>query len=427
MSDAQRIDAARGWRMVLRRTAALLAGETAARFVGFLVVLLLARRLEPSAFGLVTLGLTLVGWFAWVVDSGTEVLNVREVARRPARFAEIAEQVLGLRLALSLVSAVVFVVGVEVFARSDYTKDTVVLFALLLPAIAINLRWMALGVGGSRGIAAGNIAGRVVVLAGVLLFIEDESSVQRVPFLETAGELAYGLVILTVAGRGLGRIRPRADLGIWWSTLRQSSPLMVGGLARATMFTFDVIVISLALGPAAVGIYGVALKPAFFAAGAVNLFTLSFLSAFSATHPDESAALHRRALRSAFLGAVLLAGGLTAASPLVPVFFGESYAAGVPVLAILAWRIPLVVLNGMYTTVLIAHDRQKTLMRNSVLAAVPVLAVQLVAIIEFGLEGAAVASIIGVGILFALNYWSVTRYEPLLGAAGIARLRRRRD
>lgn len=421
MTEKSQIDAAQGWRMILRRSAALLAGEASARFVGFLVVLLLARRLEPSAFGVVTLGLALVGWFSFVVDSGTEVLNVREVARRPARFTEIAEQVLGLRIALALASACVFVAGVELFAKSAYTRDTVVLFALLLPAIAVNLRWMALGVGGSRGIAAGNIAGRVVVLAGVLLLVDSEADVKTVPFLEAAGELAYGLIILAVAGHGLGKIRPRADLGVWRQMLGQSSPLMIGGVARATVSTFDVVLISLVLGPAAVGIYGVALRPALFAAGAVQLFTLSFLSAFSATLAAESVALHWRALRLAFLGAVVMAAALSAAAPLVPAVFGESYTDAVVVLAILAWRIPIVVLNGMYTTVLIAHDRQRTLMRNSVLAAVPIIAIDLVAILTFGLNGAAVASVVGVAMLFAVNYRSVVGYEPTLRIAPLSR------
>jgi len=66
------IDAQRSWRLIVRRSAALLAGEGVARIVGFLVVLLLARRLGPDGFGVLVLGLTLVAWFTFVVDSGTE-------------------------------------------------------------------------------------------------------------------------------------------------------------------------------------------------------------------------------------------------------------------------------------------------------------------------------------------------------------------
>ncbi len=419
MTDTLQIDAQRGWRMLLRRTAALLAGETAARAIGFVVVIVLARRLGPSGFGVVTLGLTLVTFFAYIVDSGTEVLNVREVARTPSRFREIAEQMLGLRLMLSAVAAVVFIAGVEIVAKSPFTRDTVVLFAVILPAIALNLRWMALGVGGSRGIAAGNIASRLVVLLGALLLVSDSADLKRVPFLEAAAELAYGLIVLGVVGSSVGVIRPRANLAVWRSTLRQSFPLTVGGVARATISTFDIIVISLALGPHDVGIYGVAAKPALFAAGAVALFSLSFLSTFSATAAGDAALLHGRALRISFIACVGMAAVLSAAAPLVPLVFGESYRDAVPVVAVIAWRIPVAVLGLMYTSVLIAHDRQTTVMWNSVVAVVPTVTFSLVAILLFGLIGAAVASIVAAGLLFVLNYRSVMRYDPTLRVAAM--------
>src|SRR5436309_14712319 len=108
-----------GWRVLLRSFSTLAAGETIARLVGLATVLLLARRLGAAGFGIVTLGLTLVGWFGLAVDSGTELLNVRDVARRPNEFREIASRVLGLRLTISLAAAGVFALGVELLARSD--------------------------------------------------------------------------------------------------------------------------------------------------------------------------------------------------------------------------------------------------------------------------------------------------------------------
>ena len=414
MSEAATVDAQRGWKMIGRRFAALFAGEGVARAVGFVLVLVLARRLQPDGFGVVTLGLTLVAWFTFVVDSGTELLTVRDIARTPDRFRQIADNVLGLRLALSLVAAVVFVVGVEVFARSVYTRDAVVLFALLLPAIALNLRWMVLGVGGSRGVAVGNVASRVLVLIGALLFVIDPSDVRRVPILETAGELLYALVILVYVSRRVGLIRPGFDFGAWRLTLRQSLPLMASGVARATIFSFDVIVVSLALGPHDLGIYGIALRPVDFAAGAVGLFSLSFLSAFTATTHEDAAALHGRALRVSVAACCALAFMLSLGSLLVPFVFGDEYVAAVPVLAILAWRIPFAALSGMYTSVLVARHRQRTLMWNAVVVVPAAVGLDLAAILLFGLIGAAVASI-GVAALFAfVNYRSVARDHPEL-------------
>lgn len=398
-----------------------MTGEVTARLIGFFAVLVLARRLGPDGFGLVTLGLTLVAWFAFVVDSGTELLNVREVAREPTRFREIAEQMLGLRLVLSLLAAAIFVAGVEIFAKSPFTRDTVVLFAVILPAIALNLRWMVLGVGGSRGVAVGNAASRMIVLAGVLLLVAGAYDVKRVPFLEAAGELAYALVVLVYVGGRLGALRPRMDLAVWRSTLEQSFPLVVGGVARATIYSFDVIVISLALGPRDLGIYGVASKPVAFAAGAVALYSLSFLSAFSATAEEHEAALHGRALRVSILACCVLATAISLASVLVPFVFGEDYRDAVPVLAVIAWRIPFSALTGMYTSILVARDRQRTLMWNCVAAVPVVIVIDLVAILLFGLMGAAVASILVAVLFFALNYRSVARYGPTLGAPAVWR------
>jgi O-antigen/teichoic acid export membrane protein len=408
------LDAQRGWRTVLRRSAALLIGDVVARTIGFVVVLLLARRLGPEGFGVITLGLVLVGWLRFVVDSGTELHNVREVARQPARFREIAEQMLGLRLVLSVVAAVLFVVGVEIFARSEFTRDTVILFAACFPAIALNLRWMVLGIGGSRAVAVGNAASRGFVLIGALLLVFDASDIEWVPLLEAGGELAYALVILAFAIWKLGWLRPRASLSYWWATLSGSLPLMISGVARATIFSVDILIIDLALGPREVGIYGVAIRPVAFASGAVGLFSLSYLSALSATASEHIAALHGRALRVSLVACVIVAACLSVSSLLIPFVFGNEYSDAVPVMAILSWRIPLAALSLMYISLLVAQDRQLTLMWNNIIALAFILVIDVVLITTFGLIGAAVASVIASGITFLVNYRSIRGYIPEL-------------
>lgn len=412
MSDVQQVTAEQGWRMVVRRFSALFVGEGFTRLVGFVIVLLLARRLGPFGFGVITLGLTLVGWFSVVVDSGTEILNVREVARRPDRFHHIAEHVLGLRLAMSFAASALFVAGVVLFARSALTRDTLVLFALILPPTALNLRWMVLGVGGSRAIAVGQSISRLVVLGGVLLFVSGIGDLERVPVLEAIAALVYALVILQLVGGGLGSLRPRTDRDVWMSTLRQSAPLMVNGVARSAVISFDVLVIDLALGPHDVGIYGVASKPAFFVSSLVGLYSLAFLSAFSATGHEHAAALHGTASRRAFAISVLVAGGVCVSSLLIPSVFGARYEDAIPVLMILAWRIPPAVLAALYGSVLIARDRQVDAMRNSLTVAAFVVVADLVAILVFGLIGAAIVSVLASLLSSVLNARSVGRVAP---------------
>lgn len=411
-ADHFEVDAARGWRMIVRRFAALSVGEGATLVLGFVVMLLLARRLGPSGFGVVTLGLTLVAWFMYVVDSGTEILNVREVARRPDRFRPIAEQMMGLRLALSVLATALFVAGVGLFTRTDFTRSTLLLFALMLPASALNLRWMVLGIGGSRAIAIGQTLSRLIVLAGVVLFVASLDDIKRVPLLEATGALMYGLVILWLVSRGARPLRPRADLMIWRTTLTSSLPLMCTGLARAAIISFDVLVIDLVLGPGSVGVYAVASKPAFVMASLVGLFSMAFLSAFSATAAGDARALQRRALRWAVGVGVLVAVALSAASVLLPWVFGEAYDEAVPVLAVVAWRIPVAAIAGLYASTLIARDRQTDVMWNSIIVGAFVVVADVAAVLAFGIMGAAVVSVLGAVMSAWLYARSVRRIEP---------------
>jgi O-antigen/teichoic acid export membrane protein len=392
------------WRILVRSFATLASGETVARAFGLVGVLVLARRLGPADFGIVSFALALVAWFGLVVDSGTELLNVRDIAREPHRFRELAERVLGLRLTISVLSAGLFVLAVEVFARSSRVRDAVVLFAIVLPALALNLRWMVLGVRAAKAVAAGNVAARAVLALGIVVFVHGSSDLHRVPFLTLAAEAVYAVVISAAVARHFGFAWPRIDLAAWIATLRQSFPLLVNAFARAAFYTFDIVAIEVFLGPHDVGIYSAASKPVLFVTGLIGIFSISFLSSFSAAGP-ETTLLLQKALRTSLVVGLPLAAVLSAGSiVVVPLVFGDAYRSAAAVLAVLAWRIPVVALAGPLGSSLIAVGRQTTLMRHNVLGAVVLVAGDLVAVPAFGILGAGAVSIVASSIVLVLNY-----------------------
>jgi O-antigen/teichoic acid export membrane protein len=380
----------------------------AARIFGLAGVLLLARRLGPSDFGIVSFALALVGWFGLAVDSGTELLNVRDIAREPHRFRELADHVLGLRLVLSILAGGIFVAVVEVFTHSTRVRDAVVLFAVVFPALALNLRWMVLGVRSAKAVAAGNVAARAVLALGILLFVHGSADLHRVPFLELAAELSYAAVISVAVARHFGFARPRVDVAAWIGTLRQSLPLLVNAFARAAFYSFDVVAIELFLGPRKVGLYAAASKPVLFFTGALGLFSIAFLSSFSAAAPQEARTLLRRSLRTSFALCLVLAALLSAGAVVaVPLVFGDAYRGAVAGLAVLAWRIPAMALSSPLGSALIAAGRQKTLMRNNVAGALALVGGDIAAVPFVGIVGAAAVSVLASILVVGLNYRAV--------------------
>jgi O-antigen/teichoic acid export membrane protein len=277
-----------------------------------------------------------------------------------------------------------------------------VLFAFALPGVALNLRWIVLGIHRARAIAIGNVAGRLVLLAGTVAIVADVGDIRRVPLLEAGAEIAYGAVILAFVARSFGLVLPRVDLAAWWEMLRQSAPLMVNSLARAASYSFDVVVVEIALGPHQLGLYGAGSKPVLFVTSTLGLFTVAFLSSFSAQHGAEAEALFRRAVRTAVAACVPLAVVLSATSvAIVPLLFGHAYGGAAIVLAILAWKIPLTAFGLPYGAVLVARDRQVALMQNNLVAGVLTVVADLVAIPIFGIPGAAA---VGVGNAVLVSY-----------------------
>jgi O-antigen/teichoic acid export membrane protein len=398
------------WRTLLRSFSTLALGEMLARLAGLLALILLARRLHPYGFGLIILGTTLLNWFAIVADSGTEVITTRNVSRQPDRFRSIVDDVLGLRLALSVIAAALFVAVVLITTGGGPRTSILLPFALALPALALNLRWILLGVEAPRPVAIGNISAQLLFTAGVVLLVTGEHSIHTVPLLRAAAELLYAAIVLGSLARRFGVPRPRIDTQVWRTTLGQSLPLLVTNIARTMLYSADVFLIAAILGSRQTGIYGAAYKPVLFMAGIGALYSTSFLSSFSAARSQgRRDHLTSSALRGGLGISVPIAGFATLAAPLiVPILYGHAYDSAIAPLAILAWTIPLIAIGAPYASALLAADRQGTLMRHNGLAAGLNVAANLIAIPLLGIDASAMITVASFALVLALNHRSST-------------------
>ena len=391
------------WRLLLRSFGTLVAGESAGRVFGLAVVVLLARHLGPAGFGLTAVGAALVQRFTLVSDAGTEILTLRNVAREPERFRELAQSILGLRIALSIAATGIYVAGIYAFSSSPLDRGVYLRFALVLPAVALNLRWIMLGVRGAPIIAAANVAGHLTILLAVLLLVVPTDDVLRAPYAYAAGELVYALAVLALIAPRFGLLVPHVDLAFWRSALRESYPLMVHSLARS-LPALELALITFVLGPASAGFYSAGSRPFLFFSTAVGLFYLTFISSYSSTSGPRAVALFRRSARTALAVTLAAAVALTVgAGAVVPVVFGDRYSHAAPVLAILAWQLPLGAVSAPYGGLLVVENLQRVMMRNALVVAAFAVVGDLVAVWTVGINGVAVMSVAAAALNLALN------------------------
>jgi O-antigen/teichoic acid export membrane protein len=396
-----------GWRTLIRSFSTVAVGEAIARLAGFVTIIYLARELGAYAFGLVVLGLSLANWFGIIANSGTEILTMRDVSREPQRFRSIADHVLGLRLALSVPATILFVVAILLIVGADgFRREVLLPFALMVPAIAVNLRWIVLGVRAPRSIAIGNIASQLLLMVGVLLLVSGEHEATIVGLIAASSQLLYAAVILVAAARRFGPIVPRVNISIWRATITESLPLMASQVARGAIYSFNLFLIAVLLGAAKVGFYAAAFKPVLFVMGVVGMFSTVFLSAFSAARSQTRRnELGSRAIRLGSIASFPVAALMTIAAPLVvPLFYGGGYGPAIAPFAILAWAIPCLALSAPYGTALIAAGRQRTLMKQNLIGAGFQVVASLIAVPLIGIDGAAAATVGTFALVLALNH-----------------------
>ena len=398
------------WRELVRSFVTLAAGESTARLIGFVAVVLMARRLGPGGFGVAVLGMTLVHTFRSIVDSGTEIMGVRNTSMAPHRFRELTEPVLGLRLALCLTASLLLAAIALAIPGTADDRQALLMFAFVLPVMGLNIRFMVLGVDAQKAAAFGHVAAQILLAVGVLFLLHDRNDLPRVPLLYAAAELLYAAIILAAVARNVGVIRPRIELAAWRQAIRSGFPLAVAGLAGAAKYLLSLLLIATLLGAEDVGQFGAAYKPVMFFSTLLALLSISFLSMYSRSAGDEHGELTRKTVVAAAVVTIPLAIVISAGSgTAMSLVFGPDYAGSAAPLAVLAWTLPLLAMSLPYGNVLIAGDRQWVFMRHNIAGVIANAAGTAAAIPLFGLVGAAYATVLAAALVMALNYRSAVR------------------
>jgi polysaccharide transporter, PST family len=402
------------WAAVIRNFRTLAAGEGSARFAGVAAVILTAHRLAPSDFGVVMLGLTLSAWFSMVVDAGTEAIGTREISRQPERLRELAEPMLGLRLVLSAAAVAMFAPVAWAAAQHPGDRAVLLLFALVLPATAMNLRTMVVGAGTTMAVGAGNVASQLAFFAGVAVFVQGADDLAWIPILRAAAELSYGAVIVMTLRPTVGLIRPRVDLAVWKRTVRSCAPLFANSLARVITFSSGTVLLGFLVLREDVGLYAAAHRPVVFCAAVSGVLLVSFLASYSAVIGKNVAVdIFRRTVRLAATTIPLALLVSAMSSTVVRVVYGTAYVPAGPVLALLIWVVPIVLVSGPYGVALLAAHHHGQLLRNNAVGAAFTVLVTVAGGASIGIVGAAIAAIAGQGLVAVLNY----RTSVALGVA----------
>lgn len=373
--------------------------------IAFVAQVVAARYLSAADFGGLTAGTALLDVGAIVAGLGL----ASGLTRYLPRVAAGEKRMLALfTVGVSLVTSTVLgatvalnasFIATEVFGNPNVTVSIRIFGAAIPFATLLNL-----AVGGIRGqerssywVLVKNVIHplvRITLVVGAVLYGADQAGLAGAYALPYVISASVGFLLLY---QTLPRARTAFDRERIEEVTRYSLPFTISGISGFVYRSSDIFLVLFFLGDAATGVYGVAYAAVSFMGVFQTAF--NFLGSPIASRLEADGAIED--VMALFQAVVrwLLVASVCAFVPLgvfatdfLATIYGSKYAAGGPVLAVLAVGFAVKNVLSVHNSILKAVGRSKILSFNSAIAAITNVLLNLVLIPRMGLLGAAIAT-----------------------------------
>ncbi len=383
----------------LRNIASLFAGDVASRGVGFLVTVYLARVLEPAGFGLVSVGMALLGHLQMLSSPGVQLVETRNAARPGGMDARRFGGVLTLRLVLS---AMLFVTAAVVLFSIPYDPAfrAVVLWSLasLFP-LAVATDWYLQGHERMGPVALARFVGYCFYGLVAWMLVRSTDDVTMAPAAFFLGSIVTSGMLWNAAVSRRSPLRLTWDRKLWVQVLREN--IAVGGAMFVGQMVINLppVVIAATWSTADAGLYNAAMKLVFLlliADRVLNAILLPALTRVRNTKPAELENLVTITTKLVLAGIVciILLGNLLAPWG-VHLVYGQAYEGAGLVFRILLLYVGLTLINSVASNVLLAAGQERVYSGILVRGSLVLVVAMVVLTPLFGIVGTAAGAVIG--------------------------------
>lgn len=385
---------------VLKNTSYLSLAEVFLKIIGLLWIFYLGNMLSVPLFGRYNFINSFVTIFSFLPELGIGLIVVREIAKNKAIDLTISSTVVVNVLMATVTAILVYFLGVLL----GYSKEIVVLLGIAAGTLFLSsLRSAPLyyfeGTENMKINALLSCANTVLLVGGAVIGFTIYESLYGVFGGMMVGTLISLLITYATFFKFYSMPRMVFETSQIWSLISQGIPLALASFSYLIYTRIESILLARYLGEHAVGIYGSATP---FVLSTVQLLNLPFAVALYPTLSrlfSEDYARFTRALTKSLLVVALWSFPLSIvvyflAPYIIPFFFGEKFAQGVPVLQYLIFFVPFASLSTLLFKTLIIFNKQKIYMQISIIGAVISITLNIILIKSIGLMGAVYASVI---------------------------------
>jgi O-antigen/teichoic acid export membrane protein len=378
---------------LVRDFLALSGGELLAKLAGFAAFAYLARTLSAEGYG------------------GFGPIGARELAREPARAAQLAAAIPTARSALALLGVAGMVLCSFLLDQPRETRALIRIYAVSLLAVPWTLNWLLQGLDLMPWVALAQAVRMITFALGVVVFVSGGGDLWKVGAVEIGAAAAMAGYYLLVQRSRVAPVRLGSPLSLLRQLTVEAFPVGLGRILWGLGHYSATMLVAILVGGAEIAWFGAGHRIVTSLGTFVYLYHFNLYPQLVRTVGAKPGALEELLGPSfrvaAWLGVLAGLAGSLLAEPVCRLIFGAPFSAAAPAFAVLIWVVPASLLGAHANFALIAYARQRNELVANAVGAVVVVLLGLAWIGRWGALGAAAAMLAstlatwGVAQLFA--------------------------
>ena len=364
----------------------------------FLVIALVARYLEPSAFGLFTLLLSIVSVIQLFADGGIVSITIKDISVDQEKLSRyVGSTVVGLLGLSTLIT--LSVVGFLFYNSYELEFSLTLVVMLLAGFVALQGLIYGAAIRAKEEMEITALVGichkaLLVVLVSVAIFID--SGIEGVAIAHLLANMTHAFVLARIVNKRYCKIKYVVSLEHWKTTLGKSIPLGVSMVLRRITIHLDIFILTMLATTYAVGLYSSAYRVLQMVEIAAIAFGVVLLPVFSKlavkSKKDVSNLYGQVLLFLIFVSAPLAIWFYLSAENLIDIVFGEKYHEAFSVLQLLGLAMLFIIPASVFHPVFTSLGRQIILMYVAIIALALNIILDVWLIPMYGHTGAAIGT-----------------------------------
>jgi O-antigen/teichoic acid export membrane protein len=266
-----------------------------------------------------------------------------------------------------------------------------------------------------------NIIAKLVfkVLSAILIFwiIFSNGTLMQVMIV-----LVFSEMVKTLLSYAFSRkfVRPqfKIDLGLWKYLFKEALPLALTSVIWIIYFKIDVVMLSILMGDAEVGLYSAAYRlcePFSLIPAALTMSLFPLMSTYFKSSKDRLIKSYRLSFKYLLIITLPIATGVTLiADKIILLIYEAPFAGSITALQILIWTLVFISLISVTQILLVSIDKQKSYMISTGLCAIVNVSLNFFLIPRLSYNGAAIATVMTNVVLFTASFYFVSKHLQVL-------------